>query len=58
MKFGPVPLDKAVGAILAHSVNLNGKRLRKAQVLAAGVLPESVSAEQGRKMNEPGSGKE
>ena len=35
MKFGPVPLDKAVGAILAHSVNLNGKRLRKAQVLAA-----------------------
>lgn len=31
--------------------------MNKAQVLAAGVLPESVSAEQGRKMNEPGSGK-
>lgn len=30
--------------------------MNKAQVLAAGVLPESVSAEQGRKMNEPGSG--
>lgn len=29
--------------------------LNKAQVLAAGVLPESVSAQQGRKMNEPGS---
>lgn len=29
--------------------------MNKAQVLAAGVLPESVSAEQGRKMNEPGS---
>ena len=31
--------------------------MNKAQVLAAGVLPESVSAEQGRKLNEPGSGK-
>jgi short-subunit dehydrogenase len=30
--------------------------MNKAQVLAAGVLPESVSAEQGRNMNEPGSG--
>lgn len=30
--------------------------MNKAQVLAADVLPESVSAEQGRKMNEPGSG--
>jgi hypothetical protein len=29
--------------------------MNKAQVLAAGVLPERVSAEQGRKMNEPGS---
>jgi short-subunit dehydrogenase len=29
--------------------------MNKAQVLAAGILPESVSAEQGRKMNEPGS---
>jgi short-subunit dehydrogenase len=30
--------------------------MNKAQVLAAGILPESVTAEQGRKMNEPGSG--
>lgn len=30
--------------------------MNKAQVLAAGVLPESVSAQMGRKMNEPGSG--
>jgi len=29
--------------------------MNKAQVLAAGVLPESVSAQQGRKMNEPGT---
>lgn len=32
--------------------------MNKAQVLAAGVLPESDSAEQGRTMNEPRSGKE
>jgi short-subunit dehydrogenase len=31
--------------------------MNKAQVLAAGILPESVSAQQGRKMNEPGGGK-
>jgi short-subunit dehydrogenase len=30
--------------------------MNKVQVLAAGVLPESVSAQQGRKMNEPGGG--
>ncbi|GAA4015182.1 SDR family NAD(P)-dependent oxidoreductase [Sphingomonas swuensis] len=30
--------------------------MNKAQVLASGVLPESVVAEQGRKLNEPGSG--
>ena len=30
--------------------------MNKAQVLAAGILPEKVTAEQGRKMNEPGSG--
>ena len=35
MKFGPVPLDKAVGAILAHSAVIGGKRLRKARVLSA-----------------------
>jgi molybdenum cofactor cytidylyltransferase len=34
MRFGPVPLDQAAGAILAHSVTLaDGTRLRKGQCL-------------------------
>ncbi|MCA3449251.1 MAG: molybdopterin-binding protein [Rhodobacter sp.] len=33
MKFGPVATDQADGAILAHSVMLNGHRLRKGLVL-------------------------
>lgn len=33
MKFGPTMLDEAEGAILAHSVDLDGSRLRKGQVL-------------------------
>ena len=36
MRFGPVPLDQAQGAVLAHSVPLDGKRLRKGRVLDAG----------------------
>jgi molybdenum cofactor cytidylyltransferase len=36
MKFGSVPLDRAEGAILAHSVGLEGgKRLRKGRVIGA-----------------------
>ena len=36
MKFGSVPLDRAEGAILAHSVGLDsGKRLRKGRVIGA-----------------------
>ncbi len=35
MKFGPVPIDKAEGAILAHSLAAGGKKIRKAQVLSA-----------------------
>lgn len=35
MKFGPVALDRAEGAILAHSLSAGGKKLRKAQVLTA-----------------------
>ena len=35
MRFGPVPLDQALGAILAHSVPLPGSRLRKGAVLTA-----------------------
>jgi molybdenum cofactor cytidylyltransferase len=33
MKFGPVPLAEAEGAILVHSVTYGGKRLRKGAVL-------------------------
>lgn len=33
MEFGPVPIHQAQGAILAHSVRLNGARLRKGIVL-------------------------
>lgn len=35
MKFGPLTLDEAEGVILAHSVEVGGKRLRKAHVLTA-----------------------
>lgn len=35
MKFGPLPLDKAEGAVLAHSVALKKGRLRKGRVLVA-----------------------
>ena len=35
MEFGPVAVDQAEGAILAHSVMLNGQRLRKGLVLGA-----------------------
>jgi molybdenum cofactor cytidylyltransferase len=35
MKFGPVPLDEAEGAILAHSGMVGEKRFRKARVLTA-----------------------
>ncbi len=35
MKFGPVPLAQAEGAVLAHSVGLTKGRLRKGRVLTA-----------------------
>jgi molybdenum cofactor cytidylyltransferase len=35
MKFGPVPLEQAEGATLAHSANLRGGPLRKGRVLTA-----------------------
>ena len=34
MKFGPVPVAQAGGAVLAHSLDLKGKRLRKGRVLS------------------------
>lgn len=33
MKFGPVPLDRAEGAILAHSVSADGRKIRKGVTL-------------------------
>ena len=33
MKFGPVPVENAVGAILAHSLPVEGRRIRKGRVL-------------------------
>lgn len=35
MRFGPVPLAQAEGAVLAHSIAVGGKRFRKAHVLSA-----------------------
>lgn len=35
MKFGPVPVGEAEGAILAHSVPVEGRRLRKGLMLTA-----------------------
>ena len=40
MKFGPVPLEEAEGAVLAHSVTLPSGRLRKGQALTATHLEE------------------
>ena len=34
MKFGPVPVAQAKGAILAHSLNVGGVRLRKGRILS------------------------
>ncbi|MFU8865588.1 MAG: molybdopterin-binding protein [Rhodobacterales bacterium] len=44
MKFGPVPLSEAEGAILAHSVALDGKRLRKGVTLEAGHVAALAAA--------------
>ncbi len=48
MKFGPVPLDEAEGAILAHSAMVGDKRFRKARVLTA----EDVADMRAAGMNE------
>ncbi|SHE67642.1 molybdenum cofactor cytidylyltransferase [Litoreibacter ascidiaceicola] len=44
MEFGPVPTSSALGAILAHSVQANGKRLRKGLVLEQSHLYTLVEA--------------
>jgi molybdenum cofactor cytidylyltransferase len=35
MKFGEIPVDEAVGAVLAHSLKAGDRRLRKGRVLSA-----------------------
>ncbi|MCD1626342.1 MAG: molybdopterin-binding protein [Paracoccaceae bacterium] len=44
MRFGPVPLRDAEGAILAHSVDLGGKRLRKGVTLEGSHLTALAAA--------------
>ncbi len=44
MKFGPVPVDRAEGALLAHSLRLKRGRLRKGHRLTADDLSDLASA--------------
>ena len=44
MRFGPVPLDQAEGAILAHSLHAGEVRLRKGQILDARALAHLAGA--------------
>ncbi|GGE02615.1 molybdenum cofactor cytidylyltransferase [Gemmobacter megaterium] len=44
MRFGPVSVDQALGAVLAHSVHLPTGRLRKGQVLEAAHLDMLAAA--------------
>jgi molybdenum cofactor cytidylyltransferase len=44
MDFGPVPLAKAEGAILAHSLVVGGERLRKGLVLTGAALERLAAA--------------
>ena len=44
MKFGPLPLAEAEGAVLAHSVRLNGQRLRKGGTLTPAHLADLARA--------------
>lgn len=43
MKFGPIPPDQAEGAILAHSLSLNGAKLRKGLTLTAAHVAQMVA---------------
>lgn len=47
MKFGSVPVGDAVGAILAHSIELDGRRLRKGVVLDAAHISQMQAADIG-----------
>ena len=48
MRFGPVPLTEALGAVLAHSVQLPKGRLRKGRVLTADDLDTLAALGRGR----------
>ncbi len=43
MKFGPVPVAEAEGAILAHAISLPGSRLKKGHLLTSGDI-EAIAA--------------
>lgn len=44
MEFGPVPLERAEGAFLAHSLHIGGVRLRKGRVLEGADLARLAGA--------------
>jgi molybdenum cofactor cytidylyltransferase len=44
MRFGPIPLDEAEGALLAHALKLKGAVLKKGRVLAADDLKKLRAA--------------
>jgi molybdenum cofactor cytidylyltransferase len=44
MRFGPVPLSEAEGGILAHSIAVDGARLKKGRVLRAADLAALAAA--------------
>ncbi|MES0861219.1 molybdopterin-binding protein [Ruegeria sp. SCPT10] len=44
MKFGPMPVEQAKGAILAHSVSANGRKLRKGLTLSDDHIAELTQA--------------
>ncbi|MGR3456189.1 molybdopterin-binding protein [Pseudooceanicola sp.] len=46
MRFGPVPTGEAAGAMLAHSIKLDGGRLRKGHVLEDGDIATLLAAGQ------------
>ena len=48
MRFGPVPVAEAEGAVLAHSLMLAGRKLAKGRVLGAGDVAALAAAGVGR----------
>lgn len=44
MRFGPVASDQAEGAVLAHSMQLNGRKLPKGTLLEAGHVADILAA--------------